>query len=246
MKVADGIEMLEITNEMNGGVSYIYPTLIWDEKEVVLIDTGFPGNLDKFREAFEKLGLSLSKITKIILTHHDIDHVGTLAPMVKELGDKVEVIAHEKEKPYITGELTPIKLAQLEANLDNLPEDKKGFYHMLKAGFAATLTDVNKTVIDGEVLPYCGGIQVIHTPGHTHGHIGLYHIPSKTLITGDSMNIQENHLVGANPVHTYDMKEANKSLQEYSKLNVQNIISYHCGLYQDNANAAMKELLVKM
>lgn len=243
LKIADGIEMLEISCNLMGRMSKIYPVLIWSDKDMLLIDTGFPSQLGKFQEAVEMLGLSFERINKILLTHQDIDHVGSLASIVKELGKKVEVISHETEKQYITGEKTPIKLAQLEENKNSLPDDKKGFYEILKTGFANSKTNVDKTVVDGDVLQYCGGIKVIHTPGHTPGHICLYHIPSKTLIAGDAMNIQDGHLTGPSQIHTYDMNEAVNSLEKFTQYDIQNIVCYHGGLYNNNANEAICELI---
>lgn len=243
MKIADGIEMLEISCNLMGRISKVYPVLLWDDKDMILIDTGFPGQLEKFKEAVKMLDLSFEKINKILLTHQDIDHVGSLASIVKELNKKVEVISHETEKQYITGEKTPIKLAQLEENKDSLPDDKKGFYETLKTGFANSKTNVDKTVVDNDVLTFCGGIKVIHTPGHTPGHICLYHIPSKTLIAGDAMNIQDSNLTGPSEIHTYNMDEASISLEKFTQYDIQNIVCYHGGLYNNNANEAIRQLI---
>lgn len=243
LKIADGIEMLEISSNIMGSTNNIYPVLMWDDRDMVLIDTGFPGQLEKFQEAVKNIGLSFQRVSKILLTHQDIDHVGSLESMVKALNGKVEVIAHEIEKPYITGEETPIKLAQLEKNKDSLSDDRKDFYGMLKAGFASSKSNVSRTVVDGDVLPYCGGIKVIYTPGHTPGHICFYHRDSKTLIAGDEMNIQDHHLTGPNKIHTYDMGEAVKSLQKFIQYDIQNIVCYHGGLYNDNVNKTLCELI---
>ncbi len=32
-----------------------------------------------------------------------------------------------------------------------------------------------------------GGLRVIHTPGHSPGHVSFLHEPTRTLVTGDSM-----------------------------------------------------------
>lgn len=243
MKIADGIEMLDISCNMMGRMMKIYPVLIWDDKDMVLIDTGIPGQSENFRQAITIAGVPYERINKILITHQDIDHVGSLASIVKELDGKVEVIAHEIEKQYITGEKTPVKLAQLEQYKDSLPDERKGFYEILKTGFANTKTNVNVTVVDGDVLPYCGGIKVIYTPGHTPGHICLYHSDSKTLIAGDEMNIQDGHLIGPNQSNTYDMEEAVKSLHKFTRYDIQNIVCYHSGLYNNNANEAIRELI---
>ena len=58
---------------------------------------------------------------------------------------------------------------------------------------------VDMAVADEEVLPYCGGITVIFTPGHTPGHICLYLNQSKILIAGDALVAVHGELRGPNP-----------------------------------------------
>ena len=43
MKIANGVEMLEITANIMGTPSTINPTLIWDNNTIILVDAGFPG-----------------------------------------------------------------------------------------------------------------------------------------------------------------------------------------------------------
>ena len=43
MKIANGVEMLEISsNNTMGKLTVINPTLIWDENIVILVDAGYP------------------------------------------------------------------------------------------------------------------------------------------------------------------------------------------------------------
>ena len=77
MKIAEGIEMFEIHGSMFGTPGVFLPTLIWDESEVVLIDTGLPGQRKLIREAVEKAGVPFDRISKIIITHHDTGHIYT-------------------------------------------------------------------------------------------------------------------------------------------------------------------------
>jgi glyoxylase-like metal-dependent hydrolase (beta-lactamase superfamily II) len=39
-------------------------------------------------------------------------------------------------------------------------------------------------LVDGEVV---GGLRVIHTPGHSPGHVALLHEDSRTLLVGDAI-----------------------------------------------------------
>lgn len=103
MQVANGIEMLEISAIIIGKVDVIHPTLIWDEDMVILVDTGYPGQLPLFREAMEKARVPFDKLTKVIVTHQDLDHIGSLPTILNESPQRIEVLANEVEKPHIQG-----------------------------------------------------------------------------------------------------------------------------------------------
>ena len=83
------------------------PTVIWDDKDVILVDTGYPGHLEDIKNHLEKL--PTRRISKIIITHHDYDHLGSLFELVSGFDHHIEVYAHELTKPYIQGEQPLIK-----------------------------------------------------------------------------------------------------------------------------------------
>lgn len=170
---------------------------------VVLIDTGFPGQVKDLRLAMEKAGVSLDKLKGVILTHQDVDHIGSLPEILQECGSNVKVYAHELDKSYIQGEIPLLK----DGHLENLPMGR-----------------VDDTLIDGQELPFCGGIRVIHTPGHTPGHISLYLKQSKTLIAGDSMYSVNGILGGIHIPTTPDMNAARLSLKKYLDLDIASVV----------------------
>ena len=178
---------------------------------------------------------------KFYFTHQDFDHIGGLKELLQD--HPIEVMAHAEEKPYIEGaksllKMTPERLATMFKSLpeEQRPEAKAKFLDSLKS-------NVDKTVGDGEILPYCGGITVIYTPGHTPGHICLYHNSSKTLITGDALNVVEGQLVGPNPVFTVDMSRAWESVRKLTEYDIENVICYHGGVYGDHVNERLIELI---
>jgi glyoxylase-like metal-dependent hydrolase (beta-lactamase superfamily II) len=80
--------------------------------------------------------------------------------------------------------------------------------------------DVEHVVKGGERLPDCGGINVLHTPGHTAGHISL-HLPRiKTMIAGDAIVSAGEHLV-VSPVYlSSDPEAANESVKRLIAMNL--------------------------
>lgn len=217
MEISKGIAMLQLDFEGN----IIHPVLIWDEKMAVLIDTGFPGQYDDLCIQLEKVGVPISQLKAVILTHQDMDHIGCLPEILKECGSQIKIYAHELDKPYIEGQLPLLK----DGHLEHPPKGK-----------------VDETVSDGQELPFCGGIRVIHTPGHTPGHISLYLMDSKTLIAGDSMFSVDGMLGGIHEPTTLDTETARFSLKKYIELDITSVICYHGGQSHGNVNEQISEL----
>lgn len=215
-KIADGIAMLDLTMDAHGHQMVIHPTLLWDDEQVILVDTGMPGQLAAIQSEMAQAGVAFSRLTKVILTHQDMDHIGGLPDILNAAKDPIEVLAHELDKPYIEGEKRMIKSA---------PD-----------ATVPTAT-VQRTLADGEVLPYFGGLSVIFTPGHTPGHISLYHQPTKTLITGDAIVSEDGRLLGPNEQFTPDLPEALRSIKKFADFDVDTAICYHGGLCTDGVNA---------
>ena len=80
--------------------------------------------------------------------------------------------------------------------------------------------DVKHVVKGGERLPDCGGIEVLHTPGHTAGHISL-HLPRiKTLIAGDAIVSAGEHLVVSPTYLSSDPDAAAESVRRLIAMNL--------------------------
>lgn len=127
--------------------------------------------------------------------------------------------------------------------LESLPEERRKQMEMVIAASLKVRVNIDKTVEDGEVLPYCGGITVIFTPGHTPGHICLYLNESKTLISGDALNVIDHQLVGPTPEFAADIVVAKKSLTKLIQYDIETVICYHGGVYNDHVNQRLQELV---
>ena len=99
MEIAKGVEMLQL--EFQEFV--IHPILLWDDEMAVLIDTGFPGQIEDIQVEMEKVGVSFDKLKVVILTHQDIDRIGSLPELLRRCRSNIKVYAHELDKPYIEG-----------------------------------------------------------------------------------------------------------------------------------------------
>ena len=136
-------------------------SLLWCDQtnEAVLVDPG--GEADRLLEAVEEHNL---KLKSIWLTHGHLDHMGATKEIVDKTG--VEVIG-----PHI-GDQFLIKVIAQQCEMFGFP---------LVEGF-----DPDTWLKEGDCLQLGQeSFNVIHTPGHTPGHIVLVHEASKMLWVGD-------------------------------------------------------------
>ncbi len=235
MKISYGVTMLEITTAIMGGPTTIYPVLLKDQDNCLLVDTGYPGetSLQLLTHSLTESGVSPAALTGVILTHQDLDHIGGL-PGLRAQNDALKVWAHTLEKPYVEGEKKLVKISKdITDGLNQMPEHiKKALMHVFEN---PPTSAVNETLADGEVLPICGGITVIHTPGHTPGHICLYLSDSKTLIAGDALTAKDGTLFGPVPEHATDIVQSRESLKKLLSYDIERVVCYHGGLIKCGA-----------
>ncbi|NQX58536.1 MBL fold metallo-hydrolase [Paenibacillus qinlingensis] len=247
MQISDGLYSVDLSVSLMGRINVIHLALFADELGAILVDTGYPGTLPLLHKAFEDIGVVASTLDSIIITHQDIDHIGGLPSLLEDSSHPLEVFASELEKPYIQGDkmlikVTPASIERAVANLpaDTSPEWRDAFRRNLENPPKAP---VDTILEDGQVIDRCGGIVVILTPGHTPGHMSLYHIKSKTLIAADSMVVAEGELQGPIPAYCSDYPLALQSLRKYLQFDIEKVLCYHGGLITDNANRRIAEIV---
>ena len=136
-------------------------SIIWCDEtmEGALVDPG--GDAEKILALAEKLGVTL---VKILLTHGHLDHAGGAADIKDKLG--LPIIGPHKEDKFW--------LDQIEENAAN--------YGM--AGLRCCTPD--QWLVDGDEIEVGKEkLSVLHTPGHTPGHVVLYNAANKVAFVGD-------------------------------------------------------------
>lgn len=242
MITTTGVEALEIPATIMGAQTSIYLTLIWDDRTTILVDAGFPGQCSDIRQAVMRTGASFEKIDRIIITHHDRDHIGSLRSIMSELPQKPSVLAHEKEKPYIEGRILPCKVTLAKAPDSSYTPEMKAAFQSQERDYLDFTVSVDRTLEDGEKLPFCGGITVVHTPGHTPGHICLYIEQSKTLVAGDALCVEDKKLSVVPRFVSLDPSLAIRSLDKLVQYDIETVICYHGGVWRGDANQFTAEL----
>lgn len=241
MKLFENVEALELRMNFGGNDSIIHPVLFFDRPDnMTLIDAGLPGQAPAIRELLKGLGLKMSNIRRLILTHQDIDHIGGAAAVVQETG--AEVLAHGDDVPYIQGEQQLIKFNpdRIETMLQSLPEERRDAARRLFS--SPPRVRVDRTLKDGDELPQHGGLRIIHTPGHTPGHVSVFVRAHGLLVSGDALRVDAGKLVGPAPGATPDMKSAIASVGKLTSLSIDRVICYHGGLSPQGVSDRIREI----
>jgi len=143
------------------------------DSSITLVDTGLRWATGRILAGLAAVGARPSDVHRIIVTHAHVDHVGSLGRVLRETG--AAVLSHEREAVYLRDGRTPRTHQPSTA--------ARVFARLAPRKLPKVL--VAEEFRDGDVLK--GGLRVVHTPGHTPGHVSLLHQPSGVLITGDAV-----------------------------------------------------------
>lgn len=170
---------------------------------LILIDTGTqPDAMDLIAE-IEKTGYKASDIESIIITHTHPDHVGGLAHL-KEMSNAV-IAAHELEADYIS-----------KKKIYDGPPGPESQQH--------PGTPIDKLLKDGQTYD---GFLVIHTPGHTPGHISLLDTELELLIAGDALKNDSEGLVPMPDMFTQNPYQHRQSIKKLNNYDFKHLIVGH-------------------
>src|SRR3990172_12042531 len=83
-------------------MGYVNAFLLAEEDGITLIDSGLPKRQEKILGELTGLGRQPRELKHIAITHHHVDHTGSLAALVKATGAQVHV--HPLDAPIVRGE----------------------------------------------------------------------------------------------------------------------------------------------
>ncbi len=185
------------------------PYLIVDPDGLTLIDTGLPGSEKKILKYIAGIGKSARDLKRIIITHADGDHYGSLNALKAASGARAYASATEAEAMAAGKSSRPLKPGSVFAKI---------FFALLAPMFKAPPTAVDEVIADGKTLPILGDLRVLSTPGHTPDHISLFASSAGVLFAGDSMKSSRRGLEGSSGGNTWDETKAKESVRKQAAL----------------------------
>ncbi len=215
--IAQGLQGLRIT--FVNVFAITHPDGSW-----TLIDAGVPFSESLIRSWAEKHFSTPPKA--IVLTHGHFDHVSAARGLAD--GWNVPIFAHQLEFPYLTGEQEyPAPNAGAGGGLMSLLSP---IYPRGPIDLGARLRSLATTDATSAALAALPGWEVLHTPGHTPGHVSFFRPQDRVLLVGDAFCTtkpesffeaalaQQPELHGPPSYFTADWDLARESVRRLAKL----------------------------
>ena len=185
MEVAKGIHRL------TQGVVNFY--LVEEGGTFVLVDAGTPRDWDLLTRTVPALGLDLSSLDAILLTHAHSDHTGFAELARTTTGARVFV--HRSDLDVAKGGKRGKNDGKLTTYLLKAEFYRTVFSLARRGGSRIVPVQEASTFGEGETVDVPGRPRVVHAPGHTPGSAALFFEDRRAILTGDVL-VTWNPLTG--------------------------------------------------
>jgi glyoxylase-like metal-dependent hydrolase (beta-lactamase superfamily II) len=198
------------------------------ESEITLIDCGLAGSARPIRRAVAALGRSMDEVTRVICTHGHPDHAGG----ARELA------------------AAGVPIHMHAADAGRLGTCWREFVRRPSRGrLFAAMTPTPPAIVpleDGQILPVLGGLEVLHTPGHTPGSVCLYGPRDRVLFVGDMLQAPKGRVTFANGICSDDIVTARRQVRRLATLDVKTIVFSHYPPLKDAARSMLEGLAAQV
>jgi glyoxylase-like metal-dependent hydrolase (beta-lactamase superfamily II) len=219
------MQILKNVHQIPGVIANAY--LLVDPDGLTLIDTGLPRSERKILAFMARLGYAPGDLKRILITHADVDHFGSLAALAAATAASTYASAIEAEA--IAAGRSSREIAPAGSSLRSL------LFSLLRPFMKAQPFQVEQVVGDGAILPVLGGLRAVDSSGHTPGHLSWYAPAAGVLFCGDSMVSDTAGLHGSRPGLTADQGKAQEAVKRQAALGARIVCPGHGPVIRDAA-----------
>jgi len=182
MEVKPGIHRIETL--LGGRLNALY--LLVGDEHALLVDTGVARTPhEAILPYLDSIGLTPDRIRYVVITHADFDHMGGAAAL-RQIVPTAAFLCHVMDRPWIerTDRLIDENYGQFRVDhgIDETDEAKA----FIRANAQGTPIDIGVTGGETIRLGTDWSIEVLHTAGHTRGHLSVYDAHHRTAIITDT------------------------------------------------------------
>jgi glyoxylase-like metal-dependent hydrolase (beta-lactamase superfamily II) len=169
------------------GSRWLQQWIVKGRDGALLLDTGIAGETvpSHIEPALRAAAIDPAALTEVVISHADVDHYGGNAEL-------------RRLAPAATFRAHPLDRALIES-VERIERDRYGWYRRYGLDYppdvwrfiraaAGADTALDATVEEGGAIELGGArVEVLHLPGHSAGHVALFHPASRTAIIGDAV-----------------------------------------------------------
>nr|WP_246350811.1 MBL fold metallo-hydrolase [Deinobacterium chartae] len=190
----------------------------------ILVDTGFGSDAAETERLLRAAGIEPATLMLVVHTHHHSDHVGGTAYLRARYG--VPVAAHVLEA--------------MRVNLRFPDACDAVWLDQPVEAYSVDLTLEEGAVIDAGSVQ----LEVLHTPGHTPGHISLWEPRERVLLLGDAAHSDDVAWLAVFGLYPQALEQACASLERLLNLGARLAYSGH-GAPTDQPRAVLEAALAR-
>jgi glyoxylase-like metal-dependent hydrolase (beta-lactamase superfamily II) len=194
------------------------------EPDLSLIDCGYSGSAARIKRAIEAAGRSMDELARVICTHGHPDHAGGARELALA---GVAILIHPADGERLSTTW------------------RDALRHPSRGGIFAAMTPeppATQPIEDGDILPILGGLEVVHTPGHTPGSVCLYGRRDRVLFVGDTLQRRFGTVSFASRLYSDDIGTARRSVQRLALLDVDTVVFSHFPPLTEGASETLAAL----
>ncbi|WP_049901050.1 MBL fold metallo-hydrolase [Halococcus agarilyticus] len=169
-----------------------------EDDVLTLVDAGTPLDAGAIAAGIEETGHAVRDVERVLLTHYDMDHVGTLSRL-----DDLDAVVRTgaADAAMLTGETNPPW------------RNHKGALQRATGPFLGCDLPV-AAIDDGDSV---GTFTAYHTPGHTPGHTAFVSEERSAGFLGDLVFESDGSLDSSPWLVSYDTDEARESVRSLAE-----------------------------
>jgi glyoxylase-like metal-dependent hydrolase (beta-lactamase superfamily II) len=198
---------------------------VWrDGDSATLIDTGAPGSGAEILSA-------VPNVDRIVLTHGHVDHSGSAAELHQATGAPVLAGAGDAAAIQMGAALPPPVFEDWEVPI----------YQRVSASLPDTAPPVavDRELVDGDVLDFGGGAEILAIPGHTEGSIAIHLGRHGVLFAGDTIANVGTVMLGT---FNQDRAQTMSSFQRLAALDIETACFGHGEPIASHAGDRIREV----
>ncbi len=221
-------------------LGYVNAFMLAEEDGLTLIDAGLRGNERRIWKAVAGIDRKPEDVRRVLVTHHHADHVGSLAAIKEASG--AEAYVHPLDAPIVAGEKP-----RPDANRGSIAGRLFGRMILRLPPNKPEPVAADHEINDGNDLPIAGGVRVIHTPGHTAGHVSFFiEAHGGVLFAGDAAANLFGRIGKPLLIFTEDMDAVKESMRKLAELEFDTACFGHGRVLKGKAHAAFRRYVEKM